>query len=444
MSRFNWYDSYSPLHVEPNNTSWNFGKIFLTITSLICIVTLQFQAYYSPGFKVFLNLIWYPGINIGLTTLAFGIGYDYFTPYKIRWKIWMRQHSNFYCSYYFYAFLIIVVGWISFGIASSSNDAFFSGTDSIGLMTNNGLANSNYGWTNDVNLRYLFIVIYSLIPLQNFFILGTVFVVTWFFFIFFAPFIFNKMNKMNFRSNSLIIIFLLIISWFLSMWGQVFSYSGSLRGQIPWYQYMTQYSGWIIILSFFLTGFYIRKYLEIIPWKIALLAFSILALVFFGVETGLDYHFDNFNNFYLGAGIASAPILILSFLALNIFTGFTTKKQKKSKFVLGINQFFEYSQYYITDQFLLMGIATRMILGVLIMHYIAGVDIQIINNQNISVAPTNITNIADKNAWGWYLICFFVFISIFIYFITWIKKIFFEFITKKFKFNYQLTREKDV
>ncbi len=82
-----WFESYCPNHDAPNSKGLNFARIYLTFTSVVSIVLFQFVPHYSEAFKIFLNLIWYPGVNIGLTASAFLIGYDFFTKSHIKWKV---------------------------------------------------------------------------------------------------------------------------------------------------------------------------------------------------------------------------------------------------------------------------------------------------------------------------------------------------------------------
>lgn len=423
-----WYDSYSSTHENPNKKALNFARIYLSLSSIISIVLLQFVPNYSESFKIFLNLFWYPSVNIGLTTSGFIIGYDFYTKYHISWKNWIKNFKEYYLSYYFYAFLIIIVGLISFAIIQNTGNLELYKSQN----SNNLLYEINYGWSNNSNNWYGFIFLYSLIPTQNFYILGTTFVVTFFFFILLAPFIFNFMNKIKYSNCTIFVFALGFISCFLSTWSSLFNSIPQFRNNLPWFQNVNMFTNWIQISFLFIFGFYIRKYTKIIPWKIALTIFIILVISFFSIETTLDFVLkdlgkninlpNNFNVFYLGAGICTIPIIILSYLFLNICAQYKSYKMPSS-FVNKMNVFNEKNQKYIPDQFMLVGISTRMIYGILFLKIILNQDVYINNNETLILGEA-----INKNWWGWSLLPTSIVVTLIIYGTTYLRKKLFIFL----------------
>ncbi|WP_033159889.1 hypothetical protein [Mycoplasmoides alvi] len=432
MLQNSWHDRYSCTHKKPNPIGLNFARMYLLFVSVVSIVLLQFTPNYSASFKIFLNFIWYPGLSIGLTASGFILGYDFYTDKHIFWKEWMKKQIPFYFSYYFYATLTIIIGVLTFLIIQNTH---------LNLSTyiapkndNNFLSQINYGWTDNISNWYGFLILYTLIPMQNFYILGTIFVVTLFFFLFFAPFIFNFLNKISFSSCTTLIVIFTLIACFLSTWSDVFVANPKFREDIPEYSYINLFTNWFLIFYLFLAGFYIRKYTKVIPWKIALIIFVIFSLICFSLETWLDFWYYNlssinglingFNVFYIGANICSLPTLILSYLFLNIVSSYNSFKTK-SNFLVKINHFNEINQKFISDQFMLVGLLTRLFIGILFFKITFNLDLSVNSNQNLLVG-----NSINKEWWGWLLIFVSLVVIFFVYLISNLKK---EFIRKIFK-----------
>ena len=430
----NWCDSYSNSHKHPNIVALNFSRLYLLLVSVISIVLLQFTPHYSESFKIFLNFIWFPGVNLGLTASGFILGYDFYTEYHISWKKWMREKLSFYITYYFYAICVIIVGVISLAIMQNTN--FELSIYNAPLVNNNFLSTINYGWTTNPNAWYGFIALYSLIPLSNFYIIGTLFVVTLFFFLIFAPFIFNFMNKISFSWCTTFFTIFTLIACFLSTWSDVFAVNPNFRESFSQYTYVNLFTNWFLIFYLFIAGFYIRKYTKIIPWKIALLIFLSLSLIYFSVETGLDFLFQNlkgsnqisneFNVFYLGTGICSLPNLVMSYLFLNIFATYRSRKKltyKAKKLIL----FAETSQKHISDQFILIGVCSRFFLGIILFKVLLNYDISSATNHTLNVGES-----VNKELWSWSLFGLSFLMIIFIYCISTLKNQLFTVVKKSF------------
>ncbi|WP_027123848.1 hypothetical protein [Mycoplasmoides pirum] len=396
---FGFQDSYTNSHLTPNLRALNFARLYLMFSNILNIVLLQFTPYYSEAFKIFLNLIVWPTTSIGLTATGFIMGYDFYTHYHISWHSWIKGKSKFYYTYFFYSFWIIIIGCISYAIFQNTNPNFLSNVCCSKLDQFNSLSQSNYGWTNNPNNWYGFLILYTLVPTQNFHTFGTIFPIIFFFFALIAPFIFNFMNKMKFSTCTTFVVILTVVAVFLSTWEDTFKANPSFKEQMPWYNYINIFTSWYLICYLFVAGFYVRKYTKVIPWKIALTIFLSICLSFFVIETTTDFLIKkSFNTFYIGTGACSLHVLILNILFINICASFKSKKEP-SNFIHKINVINEKHQSFISDQIMLVGVISRMLIGLIFFKVILNFDIAFNNNQQLIVGSS-----VNKNIWGWILI----------------------------------------
>lgn len=435
MNQAWWMSSYAPDFKTFNKKALNMAKVILPLLSLLCISLFQFQPHYSPEFKVFLNLFWYPCFNIGLTFSGIMIGFDYYTNEQIRWKEWVANHRRFYASYYFYAVIVIIVGLIALAIVQATNPEFQKNHLVAPITEGNFLSQSNYGWTDNPSNWYGFLILYSLVPTQNFYVLGTVFVATLFFFILVGPFIYNWMNRISFSACTTFVCTLLVLALFLSTWSETFFFNPYFRQDLPWFNYVNLFTNWFLIAFMFILGFYIRKYMKAIPWRIATVCFVGLSIIFFVAETTLDFTLQDFgtdlnqpnkfNTFYIGSGICSLPILLLSYLAVNVFSSYKSSKTQVSKVFVMFDYFHEHSLKLILDQFLLSGLLIRMTLGVLVYGIFLNQNIQLSTNEIVDVSKA-----VDASVWGWIVLGVTILNTIAIYGVYEIKILFFDAVIK--------------
>ncbi len=314
--------------------------------------------------------------------------------------------------------MTILIGLVSFGIIQASNaEAAFTATSANGLF-----AASRFGWTADANNWYGFIFLYTLVPTQNFYVLGTIFVVTFFYFMIFAPFVFNFMNRISFGSCTAFVCALGLVACFLSTWSDVFFADPNLQAMHPWFGNVTLFTNWFLLSFMFVFGFYMRKYTKVIPWRIALAMFGGFCALLFAAETAMDYAYaslgsevgmaNGFNAYYLGGGICSLPILLLSYLFINVCASYCSAKTPRP-FVAAMNSFNESHQKYIPEQFIMVGIASRMIYGVLFLKVILGLDVRINTNYNLLVSGA-----VGSEWWGWSLVLVSVLVVLFAYGMT--------------------------
>lgn len=132
------------------------------------------------------------------------------------------------------------------------------------------------------------------------------------------------MNRVKFSTCTFWMVLGLILALFFSGWTDFFWTSPDVAmAQVPGWDGIGNYTTWYLVIYMLLAGFYIRKYTRVIPWRIALLWFAIIAVVCIVLETVLDFegadgqlheytHALGFNNFFIGASFCSLPIMVLS------------------------------------------------------------------------------------------------------------------------------------
>lgn len=152
------------------------------------IAFFQFANNFSPEFKVVYNILWFPFFQLGLTYSCFMIGFDYYTDRPIKWKAWMRNHANFYKTYYFWAVVAVVCGMIGLAVLQKFNpDALLP----LGAQVPSAVPWQGYTGVDNQAPWYGFIALYSLVPIESYYVVGTSMVTAWFWFIFVGPFFYN-------------------------------------------------------------------------------------------------------------------------------------------------------------------------------------------------------------------------------------------------------------
>lgn len=405
----NWRESFASTHLEFNQKSWNFGRTLFSIASLGSIAFFMVMNDFSPAFKVVYNVLWFPFFQIGLTYSCFMMGFDYYTDRPIKWKAWMKSHAGFYKTYYFWVVVAVVAGMVALGALQAS------GYDLSSFMAPAGADTSVVPWdsyTRDPNSWYGFLVLYAAVPLQNTYVVGTSMVTAWFWFIFFGPFFYNWMNRVKFSTCTFWMVLGLIAALFFSGWTDVFWTSPDFKANVPGYEGVGNYTTWYLIVYMLLAGFYIRKYTRVIPWRIALLWFVVIAAACIAIETALDFegadgqlsglysHAPGFNNFYIGASFCSLPIMVLSWLAINFCAQWKGPGTKPGPRVAAWNRFNVYSAKYIGDLFALIGLGTKAVFGLLIMKIALGMDVRAFNAIRIQVGDGSAGRLISADSWG--------------------------------------------
>ncbi|WP_027119528.1 hypothetical protein [[Mycoplasma] testudinis] len=396
--------------IIPNKTAYGLLRLIMILFSVLSIVLGNFEADYNPALKTFLNFLEFGGTSIGLSVLMITFGYSWCSlqdNQRYRWKTWMKSNLGFFKTYYFYAILMIIVAWIALGILKSRNDpllfqGFVQSSGFAGLSQNpaansNGINFLNFGYPKNVNGWFGTVVLFSLIPTQNFFITGTVVLTTTFWFTFIAPFIFKWLAKASLKTNTIFLTIVIFIALFFTYWNNTFLFGGTeLQNKVPGFNYVTTFTKWEPVVAHFILGFYIRKYLKLVSWKITLSWFIGLSFFFFVAETALDQGLaassthlqNNFDFFYLSANnFSSIPSLIMSVLILYAFLALPQRKNSIFN-NFRFQKYVEFSNTLIVDQLALSSVMSRMFLGVVILHFGAGYDILFINNQVISIKGT--------------------------------------------------------
>lgn len=412
--KINWQAAFAPTHLQYNIKSWNLGKTLYTIASLASIAFFQFTNNFSLEFKMVLNILWFPFFQIGLTYSCFLVGFEYYTDRPIKWTAWMRMHAGFYKTYYFWAIITIACALIALGILQSAQDT--SVLDSF-KARDPGVVPWD-GYSTNPNAWYGLMVLYSLVPLQNYYIVGTSMIAAWFWFIFVAPFFYNWMNRVKFSTCTFWMVVGLIIALFFSGWTD-FVWTGPTEitqsNPAAW-DGIGNYTTWYLIIYMMLAGFYIRKYTRVIPWRKALLWFVIIAVVCIVLESIMDVfgaygqlhiykHSEGYNNFFIGASFCSLPIMVLSWLAINVFAQWTPKHHKPpSPAIVAWNRFNDYGQKYLGDLFALIGLGTKAVFGMLILRIGLGMDIRVFNSLRLMVGDGTQGTLISTQAWGWLLL----------------------------------------
>ncbi|WP_027119854.1 hypothetical protein [[Mycoplasma] testudinis] len=424
--------------ILPNQVALKLLRIIMTLFSVMSLSILAYKINYSPSIKIVLNTIIFSGINIGLPVLILALGYGYCIPEKYTWKGWMKKHMNFYRTWYFYIALVIVIGWIGIGILQSRNDPLlaqpFTGSQ---LLPDSNIPNpqsNSSGWnllnfgyplnvdgTNNVNSWYGMITLFSIIPAQNFYLAGTTFLTTFFWFIMIAPFIWNWMNKLSFGANTTIVVSFIIGAMFFSYWGNAFQFGSSeanaaASAAVPGHAYVTEFTKWMPTVTYFLLGWYLKRYVRLISWKITLGWFVGIAVGLFIAESALDEGLksqSNYQYFYLSASTGAAfPNVVLAVL---LFYGILALPQKKTP---RLERFVNFHAEHIIDEFIQTQILARMLFGVVILHFGAHLDVIFVNSDVIEI-PGTINNTAVPGFdqyYGWLIFIW----AIFAYFLQYV------------------------
>lgn len=287
--------------------------LFLTLivcASILFIFTTQINFRLSSSFKIFVDIFKYTILSIGLPFSAIIIGHNSWTPYSQKYSLWWKKTArNNIINYYFYAVIFLLISLIVLGIIDAKHCSYFPG-----------------------NKYYGIIVAASLSPLQNFSAAGTTFTIALFWFTLLNPFIMRIFNKMNFEGATIFVIFLIIISAFITSWKDVFLQYKDLQVQYPWWSNIYTYLRVEIIFSYLFLGMYIRKFIKNGNWKIYLSLYVVLAVSLFIIETTLNQVLHN-NKFYL----LMLPGELVSTIMIIFIFGFLSNVKFKHEFKITIH-----------------------------------------------------------------------------------------------------------
>ncbi|QZX48968.1 hypothetical protein [Mycoplasma sp. E35C] len=345
------------------------------IGSLISIGFLVINGDVSPGFKMFMNIIWYPLVGVGYCISAFGIGFSFYSNKKQRFKQYVYNNKRFFFYFYTCAVIVIIIFLITLGILQKNNDNLIQ----LGILANK--IDPKHGWTDNPNNWYGFIFLYILIPTQNYNILGTAFIVSLFWFSLFGYLINNFLNKYGFAINTTIIVILLAFVFFNHISFEIANSNPELANKNTWLRNVFLYSQFPNTIILFYIGMYIRRYVRIWKFKPSVIWLSILTIAGIVGQILMDYlYYKQFSlyNFNLANGVASPLIVVLSWLWLNAFLSYNLDdKQTNNKFIHCCNKLNDHLIMAYSFWFILVGWSARFIYGYLFVHIFANVPVNV-------------------------------------------------------------------
>ncbi|ADC31235.1 hypothetical domain protein [Mycoplasmoides gallisepticum str. F] len=347
--------------------------IFIGVfSSLISIGFLVICGDVSLGFKVFFNFIWYPFIGLGYCISALAIGFDVYTHRHLTFKQYVYKNRFFYLCFYSCAVISIIVFIITLSVLRSTNSHLVE----LGVLANKN--DPLLGWGTNPKNWYGFVFLYTLVPLANYNVIGTTFVVTLFWFNLFGFLIINFLNRVGFFWNTFLIVILVTYCFFSHLSLSVATENTEIGKNNPWLFEVFRYSGIINTMTLFYFGLYMRKYMRIWKFKCSVTTLVVLIVSAIVAQTVLDftYYKKIAFDFILANAYASPLILILSWLWLNTFLGYNLESKKtKSKFIHQFNRFTNHIGFCYPIWFQLVGWTSTFIFGYLFINIIAKVDI---------------------------------------------------------------------
>ncbi|MDC4163075.1 hypothetical protein [Mycoplasma bradburyae] len=346
------------------------------VSSLASIGFLVIGGQLSVGFKIFLNLIWFPFIGLGYCVSAIALGFNIYTDKHLTFKQYIYKNKLFYFYFYIAAFIIILIFVITLVILQNKNDKLLE----LGITALKEIEKDQViGWGTDPYKWYGYIFLYTLFPTQNYNIIGTSFIVSLFWFNLFGFLIINFLNKSGFAANTLLIVTLISYCFFTHISSLIANEFPTIGMDNPWLSKIHRYSSFINTISLFYFGLYMRKYMRIWKFKFSVLMLSILTAIAIVAQTILDFKTNRINkyNFALASGYASPLIFLLSWLWINSCVGFNLEsKTTKNKFINSFNKFSKHIGFCYPLWFQLAGWTSRFIYGYLILHIIFGIDVE--------------------------------------------------------------------
>ncbi|WP_027121849.1 hypothetical protein [[Mycoplasma] imitans] len=347
--------------------------IFIGVfSSLVSIGFLMIGGDVSPGFKVFFNFIWYPFVGLGYCISAIAIGFDVYTHKHLTFKQYIYKNRFFYFCFYTCAIISIIIFIITLTILRNRNDNLVQ----LGILANKN--DPLLGWGTNPKNWYGFVFLYTLLPLANYNVIGTTFVVTLFWFNLFGFLIINFLNKFGFFWNTLLIVILVTYCFFTHICLSIATENEAVGKANPWLFEVFRYSGIINTMTLFYFGLYMRKYIRIWKFKFSLITLGVLTLSAIVIQTVLDftYYKKIVFDFILANAYASPLILILSWLWLNTFLGYNTNdKRSNSKFINQFNKLTNHIGFCYPLWFQLVGWTSTFVFGYLFINIIGKVDI---------------------------------------------------------------------
>ncbi|QZX48966.1 hypothetical protein [Mycoplasma sp. E35C] len=344
------------------------------ISSLISIGFLVIGGEFSPGFKTFMNFIWYPFVGLGYCVSGIALGFNYYNNKHQSFKSWVYGHRRFFFYFYIIAFFVIITFLISLAILQKNNHNLVK----LGILINT--KHPDLGWTNNPNNWYGFIFLYTLIPLQNFNIIGTTFIVSLFWFNIFGFLLVNFLNKYGFKWNTLLLVILVMYCFFTHISDEIAKHNAWIKTNQPWMSEIKRFSAFINTVTLFYFGLYMRKYMRIWKFKYSVSLLTIITITFIIVQTILDFvWYKKFNlNFVLASGIASPGTILLSWLWVNSCVGFNlTNNKTQNRFINFSNNFINHvSAFSYPFWFQMAGISGRFIYGYLIINLLVGIPVK--------------------------------------------------------------------